>query len=87
MTRTLLLGATTLMLSAGAASAQAVYVAPGYDYAAPAYVAPAPAAPIYAAPPVVYRYYGVPRTTVAIPAPVYDYAPGYFETVTTEPGW
>jgi hypothetical protein len=88
MTRALILGVTALAVSAGAASAQAVYVTPGYGYA-PAYVAPAPVyvapAPVYAAPTVVSPYYAAP-TTVTVAPPVYDYAPGY-STIVTEPGW
>jgi len=41
MSKALVLGATALALSAGAASAQVVY--PGYGHAAPAYAAPATA--------------------------------------------
>jgi len=41
MTKALILGATALTLSAGVASAQAVYVAPpGYGYVTRPYVAP-----------------------------------------------
>ena len=47
MTRALVLGVTAVALSAGAAPAQAVYVAPSYGSVGPAYVAPAP---VYAAP-------------------------------------
>jgi hypothetical protein len=90
MTRSLVLGLTAVALSAGVASAQAVYVTPGYSYGAPAYVAPAPAyvapAPVYAAPPVVSGYYAAPPVVASPPA--YDYAPGYATTtVITEPGW
>jgi hypothetical protein len=84
MTRLLIFAAGALALSAGAASAQVVYVTPGYGYgyaAPPVYVAPAPVyvapPPVYVAPPVVPRYYGAP---VAV-APIYDYAPGYADTV------
>jgi hypothetical protein len=46
MTRALILG-TALALSASAATAQEVYVTPGYGHPAPTYVAPGPG---YAAP-------------------------------------
>jgi len=67
----LVLGVATLVLSAGAASAQWMY--PGYGYAAPGYAAPAAAgttviivtpSPAYTAPPVASGYY--------------NYAPGYW---------
>ena len=74
--RAVVLGVATLALSAGAASAQAVY--PGYGYAPYGYgygaVAPAtpgttviivtPGTPAYTAPPVASGYY--------------NYAPGYW---------
>jgi len=88
--------ATALALSAGAASAQTVYVAPGY--AAPVYVAPAPVyvapAPVYTAPGFVgyggyyYDYYAAPGAGVTVAAPIYDYAPGYAAAATVVgPAW
>jgi hypothetical protein len=85
--KAVLIAATALTFSAGVASAQAVYVAPGYApaYVAPTYVAPAP---VYVAPAPVYT---APAATVVVPrrvvraAPVYDYAPGPVTVV--EPGW
>ena len=60
MTRALILGATALALSAGAASAQGVYATPGYyGYAAPA--------PLYD--------YAAPAYGYAAPAFSYDYIP------------
>jgi hypothetical protein len=80
MTRSLILAAAVLTLSTAAASAQAVYVAPSYGYAVPAYVAPAyVVVPSYAAPAPVYA---------APSAPAYGYAPGYGYSVTyTDPDW
>ncbi len=91
----LVLGTTALALSTGVASAQTVYVGPGY--VAPAYVAPAPVyvapapvyvapAPVYVAPPVVHHYYARPRAAVTVAAPIYDYAPAYSETI-IDPDW
>ena len=60
MTKALILGATALTLSAGVASAQAVYVTPpGYGYVARPYVAPPG---VYVVPPTlpVVSGYGVP---------------------------
>lgn len=84
MIRSLFVGAGLLTLTAGAVSAQTVYVAPDYatpDYATPAYVAPAPA---YVGPPVVVRHYYAPRAAVTVTPPLYDYAPGYTAPVTVE---
>jgi hypothetical protein len=92
MTRALILGTTAVALSVGAASAQAVYVTPGYGYVAPAYVAPAPTmAPVYVAPgpvhaAIVSGYYAAPPVVAS--SPVYDYAPGYTTTtIIAGPGW
>src|SRR6516225_5403313 len=83
MTRaTLVLGAASLAISAGAASAQAVYpsngyapygygytvLAPLYDYAGPASSAPVP--------PAEPGYYTAQSAVVS--QPLYDYAPGYW---------
>lgn len=84
MIRSLFVGAGLLTLTAGAASAQTVYVAPGYAvpaYSAPAYVAPAPA---YVGPPVVVRHYYAPRAAVTVTPGLYDYAPGHGAPVTVE---
>jgi hypothetical protein len=76
MTRSLIFGATALALSVGAASAQTLYVEPGYG--PPAYTAPAPVivapAPIYMAPSVVVPRYYAPRAAVTVSTPVYNYA-------------
>ena len=88
MTRALVLGAAALTLSAGAASAQAVYpnygyapygygytaTAPLYDYAGPASSAPVPATP-HAYGPLIYapQLYA---PTPAFPAPPAE--PGYY---------
>jgi hypothetical protein len=91
MMRALVLGAASLTLSVGAASAQAVSptaTAPLYDYADSA--SPAPhgysplvyAAPVYAptlaypAPPTAPGYYAAPSVVASVP--VYDYAPGFW---------
>jgi hypothetical protein len=85
MMRALIIGAAALGLSASAASAQTVYVSPGYGV--PAYVAPAPAyvapPPAYVAPPVVRGYY-YPGPSVTVAAPVYDYAPAYPGAITID---
>ena len=79
MMRSLLLAATALALSGAAASAQTVYVTPGYGYGVPAYVAPTYVAPAYVMPGPAY---------VAPTAPVYGYAPGYADTYTVAtPDW
>jgi hypothetical protein len=74
----LVLGVATLALSAGAASAQAVYpntaTAPLYDYAGPASSAPVPATPLGYAPLVFATPLYAP--TPAYPAP--PTAPGYY---------
>ena len=84
--KAILIAATALTFSAGVASAQAIYVDPGY--VAPAYVAPAPVyvapAPVYTAPAVVVPR-RVVRPAVTAVAPVYDYAPGAVTVVA--PGW
>jgi hypothetical protein len=98
MVRPILLGAAAVMLSVGAASAQAVYpgygyapygygyvaTAPLYDYAAPAYgyAAPTYVAPVYPAPPV----YAVPAPLYGYYAAPYGYPPGSREWV-IERGW
>lgn len=77
MTRSLILGAAALAFSSVTASAQVVYVSPGY-VAAPTYVAPAYVAPSFVAPPVY----------VAPSAPIYAYRPGVLDAYTvTEPDW
>jgi len=79
MLRSLIFGASALALSGGAASAQAVYVAPYYGV--PAYVSPSPPvvfapAPVYLAPSiVVHPYYAAPS------------APVYGGTVTVGDDW
>ena len=82
-----LIAVTALTFSAGVASAQAVYVEPGY--VAPTYVAPAPVyvapAPVYTAPAPVVVPRRIVRPAVPAVAPVYDYAPGAVTVV--EPGW
>ncbi len=90
MSKALVLGAAALVVLAADASA-ADLVAPGYGYAAPVYVAPAPeayAAPIYSAPPTAppvttsdYAPHPVP------PEPIYDYAPGYGYDYTAPGYW
>lgn len=84
MIRSLIFGATALALSVGAASAQTVYVEPGYGYAPPAYMAPAPVivapAPIYMAPPVAVPRYYAPRAAVTVSTPLYNYAAPYAVT-------
>jgi hypothetical protein len=89
MIRSSLILATTLAMSAGAASAQTAYVVP--DYVAPAYVAPAPVyvapPPIYVAPRrVVHRYYVAPRASITVAAPAYEYPPAPSETI-IDTGW
>ncbi len=77
MIRSLILGAAALAFTGAAASAQAVYVSPGY-VVAPTYVAPAYVAPSFVA----------PRVYVAPSPPIYDYGPGVVDAYTvTEPGW
>jgi hypothetical protein len=84
MTRSLILAATALALSTVAASAQAVYMAPGYGYTYGYYAAPAYAVPTYAAP---YGYVAAP-VFAAPSAPLYNYAPGYTATYSvTDPDW
>jgi hypothetical protein len=82
MMRSLVFGASALALSGGAASAQAVYVAP---YGAPAYVAPVPPV-VFAPAPVYVAPYVAPQ--VAVPpyyaAPI---APVYGGTVTVGDDW
>ena len=84
MIRSLFLGAGLLALTAGAASAQTVYVTPGYAVpaytVAPTYVAP----PVAIGPPVVVRHYYMPRAAVTVAPPLYDYAPAYAAPVTIE---
>lgn len=92
MIRAFIFGTAALTLSTGVASAQAVYVTPGYPapaYVAPAYVAPAPVyvapAPVYRAPAIVSGYAAPP---VVASSPVYDYALGYTTTtIISRPGW
>jgi hypothetical protein len=76
MTRSLLLSAAALAFSGVAASAQVVYVSPGY-LVAPTYVAPAYIVPSFAAPPVY----------VAPSAPIYGYGPGVLDATVAEPDW
>jgi|GEM_PF-6490952 hypothetical protein len=91
MTKPLILAAAALTLSAGAASAQTVYVAPAYP--APVYVAPAPVyvapAPAYVAPPpAVVPGYVAPGPAVTVAAPdYYDYAPVAGTIAVTAPDW
>jgi hypothetical protein len=85
MTRALVLGAAALALSAGAASAQAVY--PSYGHGAGP-DSPAPhnplvyEAPVYAptlaypAPPTAPGYYAAPSVVASVP--LFEYAPGYW---------
>ena len=96
MSKALILGTAALVFSAAGVSA-ADLVVPGYGYAAPVYVAPAPtvyAAPIYTAPPVdpappvttgYYARHPVPPEP--IPEPIYDYAPGYGYEYTAPGYW
>src|SRR5215472_4624987 len=94
MSKPLVLGTAALVFSAAGASA-ADLVAPGYGYAAPVYVAPAPtayAAPVYAAPPVypaphVYVTTGYYAPHPVPPEPIYDYAPGYGYDYTAPGYW
>jgi hypothetical protein len=100
MSKALVLGAGALVFSAAGAFA-ADLVAPGYGYAAPVYMAPAPTvfgAPIYAAPPAdpaphVYaaapliNYASHPVPPEPIPGPIYDYAPGYGYDYTAPGYW
>jgi hypothetical protein len=93
MSKALVLGPAALVFLAAGASA-ADLVAPGYGYAAPVYVAPAPtayAAPrvylvpqAYTAPPVTTGYYA-PHPVP--PEPIYDYAPGYGYDYTAPGYW
>jgi hypothetical protein len=91
MMKPLMLVVAALMLSAGAASAQTVYVAPTYP--APVYVAPAPIyvapAPVYVAlPPAVVPSYAAPGPAVTVAAPdYYDYAPVGGTIAVTAPDW
>jgi hypothetical protein len=90
MIRALMLGASALVVTAGAASAQTVYV-PGYvtpGYAPSAMIAAppliAPPAPLYTVPGSA-GYYAAP---VTVAPPAYGYGPGYAEAVTIErPIW
>jgi len=91
--RALVLGVATLALSAGAASAQAVYpsgygyddyatpvadlAAPAYGYAAPAYGYAAPAAPTVVIVTPAPAYAAAPVVSGYATQPIYDYAPGY----------
>jgi hypothetical protein len=78
MSKALVFGAAALVFSAAGALA-ADLVAPGYGYAAPAYVAPPvyPAPQLYAGPPVTTGYYALhPIPPEPIPGPIYDYAAG-----------
>lgn len=93
MTRSLLLAAMALALSGVSASAQAVYVAPGYyDYVAPApvYVAPAPTVVVPSAVVPAWQYVA-PSATVTAAAPLYDYVPSYSypagAITVAAPGW
>ena len=52
-----------------------VYAAPP-AYAAPAYTAAPPVAPLYTTPPVVSGYYAAPSAVVS--QPMYDYSPGHW---------
>ena len=81
MMRSLILGASALALSGGAASAQAVYVAP---YGVPAYVAPAPPVIVAPAPGFV-----TPYMAPQVAAPPYYPAPGapVYGTVTVGNDW
>jgi hypothetical protein len=82
MSKALVLGAATLVFSAAGALA-ADLMAPGYGYAAPVYVAPAPAAPpIYAVPvytpPSAYAgppVYPAPQVYTGPPVTTGYYAP------------
>jgi hypothetical protein len=76
MTRLLILSAAALAFSGVGASAQVVYLSPGY-VAVPAYVAPAYIAPSFVAPPVY----------VAPSAPIYGYGPGVLDATVAEPDW
>ena len=94
--RALVLGVATLALSAGAASAQAVYpsgygyddyatpvadlAAPAYGYAAPAYGYAAPAAPTVVIVTPAPAYAAAPVVSGYATQPIYDYAPGYGPT-------
>jgi hypothetical protein len=93
MSKALVLGPAALVFLAAGASA-ADLVAPGYGYAAPVYVAPAPtvyAAPrvylapqVYTTPPMTTGYYA-PHPVP--PEPIYDYAPGYGYDYTAPGHW
>ena len=89
--RALVLGVATLTLSAGVASAQAVYpsqgdgpygygytaTAPLYYYAGPASATPHGYGPLnFPAPPSEPGYYTA--QSVLVSQPLYDYAPGYW---------
>jgi hypothetical protein len=92
----LILGVATLVLSAGAASAQALYPGYGYGYAPYGYAATAPlydyAAPAYGYAGPAYVAPGTAGTTVVIvtPAPSYTAPPvasGYYNYAPTGYGW
>jgi hypothetical protein len=76
MTRSLILGAAAVAFSGVAASAQAVYVSPGY-VAVPTYAAPAYVAPSFVAPPAY----------VAPSAPIYGYGPGVLDAAEPDGTW
>jgi len=81
--RALVLGVATLALSAGAASAQAVYPS-GYgydDYATPVADLAAPAYG-YAAPAYGYAAPAAPTVVIVTPAPAYAAAPVVMDTTT-----
>jgi hypothetical protein len=91
MSKALVLGAAALALSAGTASAQAMYpsygTAPLYDYAGPASATPNGYGPLiytprlyipspaFPAPPAEPGYYTA--QSVVVSQPLYDYAPSY----------
>ena len=77
MMRALVLGAATLAISAGAASAQAVYpsgTAPLYDYAGPASSAPVPTTPLRYGPLIYAPQLFAPTPAFSTPPA----APGYY---------
>ena len=93
MSKALVLAPAALAFLAAGASA-ADLVAPGYGYAAPVYVAPAPT--VYAAPRVypAPQVYPAPLVTAGDyaphpvpPEPIYDYAPGYGYDYTAPGYW
>jgi hypothetical protein len=96
MTRSLILGAAAVAFSGVTASAQAVYVSPGY-VAVPTYVAPAYAAPSFVAPPVYVAppayavappaYAVAPPAYVAPRAPIYGYGPGVLDAAEPDETW